>query len=219
MSEDIIFRLSAPFPEPAIHWRVGSTNAKRLGVKPWEATKGYAFAYINARDVMDRFDEVCGHEWQAEYPFSGCCRIGIKIDGEWVWRSNGAGETQIEAEKGQYSDAFKRAAVLWGVGRYLYDIPNVSVPLENGKIKGGHVPDIPNWAKPGFHRFAPSEKKEILRQVRNALESGDEVGLKQVIDEYTGDLSDPEEKMKLWAIFNSTERGAIKALLNDYRAE
>ncbi|GAF76780.1 unnamed protein product [marine sediment metagenome] len=215
MSDDIIFRLSEPFPEPAIRWRVGSTNAKRLGVKPWEATKGYAFAYINARDVMDRLDEVCGERWQAEYPFQGCCRIGIKIGEEWVWRSNGAGETSVEAEKGQFSDAFKRAAVLWGLGRYLYDIPNQSVPLEDGKIKAGFIPKVPDWAKPGFHRFAPSEKKEILKQVRDCLENGDGVGLKQVIDEYTGELADPEEKMKMWALFNSTERGAIKGLLTE----
>ena len=215
MSDDIIFKLSEPFPEAAIHWRVGSTNAKRLGVKPWEATRGRAFAYINARDVMDRFDEVCGHEWQAEYPFQGCCRIGVKIGDDWVWRANGAGETQVEAEKGQFSDAFKRAAVLWGVGRYLYDIPNQSVPLEDGKIKGGHIPAVPDWAKPGFHRFARGEKKEILLQVRTALEDGDAMGLRQVIEEHTGELSEPEEKMKLWALFNSTERGAIKGLLSD----
>ena len=98
-------------------------------------------------DVMKRLDDVMGLEWQCRYPFEGCCEIGLKIDGEWVWRSNGAGETQVEAEKGQYSDAFKRAAVLWGIGRYLYYLPNVWVPINEYKqLK--EVPPLPAWAIP-----------------------------------------------------------------------
>ena len=52
---------------------------------------------------------------------------------EWVWKSNGAGQSDIEAEKGQFSDAFKRAAVLWGIGRYLYALPSPWVDLEDGR--------------------------------------------------------------------------------------
>ena len=76
----------------------------------------------------------------------GCCEIGLKIDGEWLWRSNVAGETQVEGEKGQGSDSFKRAAVLWGVGRYLYYLPTVWSPLKNGKIT--QTPNLPKWAYP-----------------------------------------------------------------------
>ena len=80
----------------------------------------------------------------------GCCRIGIKIDNEWVWRSNGAGETQVEGEKGKFSDAFKRAAVLWGVGRYLYYLDNTWVkikPQGRSYVLAG-VPKLPSWALP-----------------------------------------------------------------------
>jgi len=139
-------QLKQPFNPKVIHWRTGATNAKKLGCKPWQATKGIALAYIDARDVMKRLDDICGDSWQVEYPFEGCCRIGIKIDNEWVWRSNGAGATDIEGEKGQYSDAFKRAAVLWGVGRYLYYLPNVWCDLNNGNIK--NPPQLPGWALP-----------------------------------------------------------------------
>ena len=120
-------QLKEPFDPRIIHWRVGGG--------------GTVLAYINSRDVMKRLDDVCGDNWQVEYPFEGCCRIGIKIDNEWVWRSNGAGETNIEGEKGQFSDAFKRAAVLWGVGRYLYYLP---------KFKGNPntPPALPAWALP-----------------------------------------------------------------------
>lgn len=139
-------QLKQPFNPSVVHFRVGTTNAKSLNCKPWEATKGMALAYVDARDVMKRFDDVCGDLWQVEYPFDGCCRIGIKIGEDWVWRSNGAGETQVEGEKGKYSDAFKRAAVLWGVGRYLYYLGSSWVDLNNGKIVKN--PALPNWALP-----------------------------------------------------------------------
>jgi hypothetical protein len=148
VDRSITARLKDPFDPKVIHWRVGATNAKKLGCKPWEATKGIGLAYVDARDVMKRFDDVCGDNWQCRYPFEGCCEIGIKIDGEWIWRSNGAGETDVEGEKGRYSDAFKRAAVLWGVGRYLYYLPSKWYDLENGKIKGN--PALPKWALPAI---------------------------------------------------------------------
>jgi Rad52/22 family double-strand break repair protein len=56
--------------------------------------------------------------------------LGLLVEGDWLWRSNGAGNTSFEGEKGAYSDAFKRAAVLWGVGRYLYSLTNPWVDIE-----------------------------------------------------------------------------------------
>lgn len=127
--------LKAPFDASKVSWRVGNTNAKKLGCKPWQATEGSALAYIDARDVMQRLDEVVGmNNWQCKYPFAGCCELSIRIDGEWITKSNSAGETQVEAEKGQASDAFKRAAVLFGVGQYLYDLPFIWINLNNGSI-------------------------------------------------------------------------------------
>ena len=129
--------LAAQFPAEAISWRVGA--------KSKDNTKGLALAYVDARDVMQRLDDVCGPEnWQAEYPHAmqkTVCRIGIRINGEWVWKSNGAGDTDVEGEKGALSDAFKRAAVLWGIGRYLYDLDSPWVEIEpfgrSHRIKSG----------------------------------------------------------------------------------
>ena len=119
-------KLSAPFDTSLISWRVGATTADK--------SKGIALAFVDARDVMQRLDEVCGVEnWQCRYTHAEIktiCEIGIRINNEWVWKANGAGDTQVEAEKGAISDAFKRAAVLWGVGRYLYDVHNVWVELK-----------------------------------------------------------------------------------------
>lgn len=117
--------LKKPFDPRLISWRVGATSGDKKS--------GIALAYLDARDVMERLDEVCGvGGWQCTHPHANgktSCRIGIKIGDEWVWKENGAGDSQVEAEKGAFSDSFKRAAVLWGVGRYLYDVANTWVDL------------------------------------------------------------------------------------------
>ena len=127
--------LAKPFPPEAVSWRVGSVSRDK--------TKGMALAYVDARDVMDRLDDVVGPmNWQARYshitPTVIICEIGINGDDRdgWVWKANGAGETKVEAAKGAASDAFKRAAVLWGIGRYLYELKSPWVALDDfQKIK------------------------------------------------------------------------------------
>lgn len=86
---------------------------------------GRELFYIDARMVMDRLDRVLGmSNWQNAFQFDGprtLCHLSIKLpSGEWITKVDGAGDTNIEGEKGGLSDAFKRAAVLFGIGRYLY---------------------------------------------------------------------------------------------------
>lgn len=132
--------LERPFSPTKLHWRAGATNRDK--------TKAIALAYINARDVMQRLDEVFGPFWQARYPHLGICEIGVFWDGQWIWRGNGAGVTEFEAEKGQASDAFKRAAVLWGIGRYLYYLPSPWVGYDPQKKRLMATPRLPKWATP-----------------------------------------------------------------------
>ena len=135
-------RLKAPFAPDKISWRVGATNKDK--------TKGMALAYIDARDVMERLDEVCGPEnWQDRYEVHATtmiCYLSIRIDDQWITKADGAGDTDVEAEKGRISDAFKRAAVRWGIGRYLYDIPSPWVEVEpHGRsyvIKQSEMPKL-----------------------------------------------------------------------------
>lgn len=86
-----------------------------------------------------------------------------------------------------------KAIALHGLGLYIY--------------AGEDLPPSPP------HRFKRGEAAEIQKQVREALGNGDEVGLKQILDEYLND--DPEEVMKFWALFNSTERSTIKKLTGE----
>lgn len=142
-SADVLLaQLKNPFNPNQLKWRVGATNK--------EKTKGIALAYLDAREVMKRLDDVCGPDrWQTKLTRTGegfTCEIGIKFDTEWVWKSNSAGDTKVEPIKGGSSDAFKRAAAVWGVGRYLYYLPNVWVAIDEYK-KLKEIPELPDWAK------------------------------------------------------------------------
>ena len=85
--------------------------------------------YKNARVDMDILDEVVGSEnWQRKHEVINgnlYCHVGIysKDKNEWVWKSDCGTESNTEKEKGEASDAFKRACVNWGIGRELYTAP------------------------------------------------------------------------------------------------
>lgn len=134
-AQELFDALSAPFPAEYVEWRVGATNQKWR--KEGEPLKGTPLCYIDARCVMDRLDTVCGPDgWQNNYSAgvngSIVCNLGICMPGgAWLWKADGAGATDMEGEKGMLSDALKRAAVRWGVGRYLYEIKAPKIELED----------------------------------------------------------------------------------------
>lgn len=117
-------------------WRVQSFSK----FKP-QAT---CVAYIDARDAMCLLDEVVGPEnWQDDYREmpSGklVAGVGIKCGSEWVWKWDTGTESNMEAEKGQMSDAFKRACVKWGIGRFLYSLGMKYIKANEVK-KGNNYP-------------------------------------------------------------------------------
>ena len=125
--------LTAPILPNEVEWRVQSqTNTGKLIVVP----------YINNRCVMTRFDAAFGAEnWTSEFREISngfLCRLTVTINKREVYREDGASKTNIEPEKGGISDAMKRAAVQFGLGRCLYDYPRVFIECE-GKF-------IPDWA-------------------------------------------------------------------------
>lgn len=137
MTVDLV-ALAAEFPREVISWRAQTLTR--------DNTKALALAYIDARDVMDRLDTVCGPaNWQDRYEFHGTrtvCYLSIRIGDEWITKADGAGDSDVEAEKGAISDALKRAAVKWGIGRYLYAIVSPWVPCETYEKGGKHY-----WSK------------------------------------------------------------------------
>lgn len=140
-------KLAAPFPRSEIQGRIQG--------KPNSAGKSQVVAYIDARTVMARLDEVVGPEnWKDELRLMDggkgfISRISIREPGssEWIYREDVADLSSIEALKGGASDAFKRAAVKLGVGRYLYDLPVVWVDLKGSNfLPRGFVYPLPAWA-------------------------------------------------------------------------
>lgn len=133
-SAALLKQLAAEFPRSQISWRAQTLSK--------DGNKALALAYIDARDVAKRLDDVVGAaNWQNRYTHADkktVCEIGIKVDGEWVWKANGAGDSDVEAEKGALSDAFKRAATMWGIGRYLYndEFKNVWAECESSEFNG-----------------------------------------------------------------------------------
>jgi hypothetical protein len=132
-------KLKGEFPDLDIEWRV-----QRAGTS---AGKGWAMvlAYVTNRAIQERLDDVVGAaNWKNEYKewhgSSQLCGISIKVDNEWVTKWDGADATNIEATKGGLSDAMKRAAVQWGMGRYLYKLEATFVSMQPEKPA-----DRKNW--------------------------------------------------------------------------
>lgn len=174
--QEMFDQLCAPFPTAYVKWRVGRTNERWR--KEGDQLKGEPFCYVDARTVMDRFDAVCGPSgWQNNYtPGVGTsivCNIGIsfpimlndqQIGHQWIYKGDGAGPSDMEADKGTLSDAFKRAAVRWGVGRYLYDLKAPWIVLEQ-RGKTAVIPDNAQEAlRKLYNNFArsliPTEKTD-----------------------------------------------------------
>lgn len=145
----IFEKLVAPFPTDSVGWRAQTLSK--------DGTKAMALAYIDARDVMRRLDETVGAgNWQDKYEVATggrvLCTLSIRLNNEWISKSDGAGDTKVEADKGAISEAFKRAAVKWGIGRYLYDMPTPWVPCESYQASNG---------KRQFSRFTDDPWKHI----------------------------------------------------------
>ena len=82
--------------------------------------------------LLDEAEEVGPFNWQCEYKMIDnklYCGLGIrdKANGDWIWKWNVGTESNQEAEKGQASDALKRAGFTWGLGTELYSAPDIKI--------------------------------------------------------------------------------------------
>lgn len=100
--------------------------------------------YKDARCDMNILDETVGMEnWQRSHELINgnlFCNVSIKCGNEWITKQDVGKESYAEKEKGQASDAFKRACFNWGIGRELYTAPfiwinanDVNITEEKGK--------------------------------------------------------------------------------------
>lgn len=166
-----LYRLSLPFPRASVHWRVQGKPYERDG-----RFSAMALAYLDARDVMDRLDDVCGQDrWQSQFDETPkgriICRLSIDTtgNGDWVTKSDGAGDTDVEGEKGALSDALKRAAVSWGIGRYLYRLDSPWVACEANK-KGENV-YWKRWAEDPWDKVKDAPREATPAEVVAAVKA------------------------------------------------
>lgn len=137
MTNEQAQKLEYPFTPDEIEWRVLRTNKDK--------TKGQVAAYVDSRAIQNRLDAVLGREnWQNNFvtvqgpnndTTSHICQLSIYYEDrkEWISKSDGASSTDIEPIKGGLSNAFKRAASMWGLGRYLYGLKNIWAFLDEYK--------------------------------------------------------------------------------------
>ncbi|MBQ7726240.1 MAG: hypothetical protein IJT66_03755 [Clostridia bacterium] len=137
MTEEQAKRLAEPFPFNEIEWRVLRVSKKKPVAQ--------VAAYVDSRAIQNRLDKVLGREnWQnrfvtvagnGEQPTAHICEISIYYPdrGEWITKSDGAGCTDIEPVKGGLSNAFKRAASMWNLGRYLYGLKDIWAEIDEYK--------------------------------------------------------------------------------------
>lgn len=97
--------------------------------------------YKDARVDQNLLDEAIGPmNWRNEYSVIDgnlYCTVSIWDDEkkEWISKQNVGTESNTEKEKGQASDAFKRACFNWGIGRELYTAPKIYLDLQQGEFR------------------------------------------------------------------------------------
>ena len=121
--ESLTAALAEPFDPAEVRFKPAVVTGNRA----------LALAYVDARVVQSRLDEVLGVDgWQDDYEClpdgSVVCRLRLRMGGEWITKVDVGGPSEQpdggDRLKAAFSDALKRAAVKFGVGRYLYRLPN-----------------------------------------------------------------------------------------------
>jgi hypothetical protein len=118
---EIAQQLAAPFAPCEVEFKPGVVSGNRA----------LALAYIDARVVQNRLDAVLGIDgWQSQFQVleggTVQCTLSIKMGDAWLAKQDVGGPSDQkdpgDRMKAAFSDALKRSAVQWGVGRYLYGL-------------------------------------------------------------------------------------------------
>lgn len=145
--ETLTRALSAPFDVREVKFKPAVVSGNRA----------LALAYIDARVIQDRLDDVLGVAgWRDEYEVlpdgSVICRLHLKLGDEWITKVDVGGPSEQPDEgdrrKAAFSDALKRAAVKFGIGRYLYRLPSQWCDYDAHKKQFTRMPTLPPTALP-----------------------------------------------------------------------
>lgn len=125
--DKLLEKLREPFSKEELEFRVGAVNKERM--------EGLALAYVQARAIQNRLDNLFGVDgWTVSYREVSAgfiCSLSIKINDRWITKEDGASMTEFESIKGGISNAFKRVASSgFGIGRYLYNAKSKWYPVK-----------------------------------------------------------------------------------------
>lgn len=171
--KELMKKLAEPFAPEDIEWRIGRDGKKQDGTI-WAT----ALAYVTNRAIQNRLDEVFGmfgwrneyREWKKESQICGLSAYDSEKK-EWITKWDGADDTNFESTKGGLSDSMKRAAVHWGIGRYLYDLEENYVTISPTRVPGCKYQaknDKKNieayyWIPPELPAFAIPNRDEMIK--------------------------------------------------------
>jgi hypothetical protein len=175
--EELTEALAAPFDPREVRFKPAVVSGNRA----------LALAYVDARVIQDRLDEVLGVTgWQDEYEClpdgSVVCRLRLRLGDEWITKMDVGGQSEQPDEgdrrKAAFSDALKRAAVKFGIGRYLYRLPSQWVDYDPQKRQFARTPTLPPSALPKPKKAAAPVrlKAETARPAATKNGSGKSAG-------------------------------------------
>jgi hypothetical protein len=154
----LIQELSQPFPASVISWRAGSVTRDKK--------RAQALPYAEPRVYEDRLNTVCPDLWSVSFRPWGDSRIICDLTIGGLTRSSTGEENEGFAPgTAAEAQAFKRACVKFGLGRYLYDLPVVWVDYDAEKGKLLEVPELPT-------QYNPREAKPKAEAPREAAIKG-----------------------------------------------
>jgi hypothetical protein len=144
-ADPIALALAEPFDLAEIQFKPKKVSGNRA----------LAIAFVDARAIQDRLDEVLGVAgWEDYYDClpdgSVVCRLRLRIGDEWITKVDvGSPSEQSEGGdrlKAAFSDALKRVAVKFGIGRYLYRLSGQWVDYDPKRKQLAGKPQLPPWA-------------------------------------------------------------------------
>lgn len=136
--------------------RVGTINEKGATL----------LLYKDARVDMNILDE-SGVKWKRSHELINgnlFCTISVWDDEikEWISRQDVGVESNTEKEKGQASDAFKRAGFNFGIGRELYSAPFTWISADNySSFKNPKTGKLGTYDKFEVTKISYDENREI----------------------------------------------------------
>lgn len=226
------FLAAARQPIP-FQWRVQSRSKDK--------TKAICSAYIDARDVMNRLDEI-GVKWDTSAEEVGgfiFCRLTIEGEDFLLNRTDVGMRPETDekdqmfeqAGKSAYSDAFKRAAVQFGIGRFLYDLPMETLPCDQyGNVvdsEGKRVWDltkhINDLRSKGTRPKAKAEQKTEAKAETTEKPALDQTKLDAMVQAiHDGKVEQVEKAMDKYTLSNAQRlvlNGLIKNKKNETRKD